>query len=203
VLIDYLLVLLWFAVRWDQLNRIYVVSMDYLLVLLWSAVRWDQLNAIQTAKPLCVQITRIKITYIIYIRIWLLYLINDSSSGRVLFVVHKLKKCSCIISKMVEENGWFMVRYMTKKRRQLLYKISVSMFESKRTCFCDVTSCAFIDENVLYTPGFSTIYPENGSRIFIRNAYQNIRRHISESPDFNTAGWRRSLEDLLQAILKK
>jgi len=35
------------------------------------------------------------------------------------------------------------------------------------------------------------------------NVHQNIRRHIPESPDFNTAGRRRRLEDILQAILKK
>jgi hypothetical protein len=33
--------------------------------------------------------------------------------------------------------------------------------------------------------------------------YQNIRRHIPEGPDFDTAGRRRTLENILQAKLKK
>jgi len=35
------------------------------------------------------------------------------------------------------------------------------------------------------------------------NPYQYTRRHIPEGPDFDTAGRRRRLEDILQAILKR
>jgi len=35
------------------------------------------------------------------------------------------------------------------------------------------------------------------------NVYQNIRSHIPEGPDFDTAGRMCILEDILQAILKK
>jgi hypothetical protein len=69
-----------------------------------------------------------------------------------------------------------------------------------------VTPCVFIDENVLYLPGFSTFYAENEAGYLFEtsiNAYQNIRRHIPKCPDFDTAGRRRSLEDLLQANFKK
>jgi hypothetical protein len=35
------------------------------------------------------------------------------------------------------------------------------------------------------------------------NEYQNIRRHNPEGPNFDTAGRRHILEDILQAKLKK
>jgi hypothetical protein len=61
--------------------------------------------------------------------------------------------------------------------------------------------CILIDGNVFYEHAASIFYPENGSRMFLRkskNVYQNVGRHIPESHDFDTAGRRRRLEDVLQ-----
>ena len=48
--------------------------------------------------------------------VWLLYLISDISFGCVSFAVHKIRKSSWIISRMVEENCWCMLRYVTPKK---------------------------------------------------------------------------------------
>jgi len=80
------------------------------------------------------------------------------------------------------------------------------MFEGKRTVFWDVTPCILIDENVLYETVSSIFYHKMEAGCSFEtsmNIYQSTRRHIQESPDFDTAGRRRRLEDILQAILKK
>jgi hypothetical protein len=58
------------------------------------------------------------------------------------------------------------------------------------------------DMNLL--PQSSTLKIEAGCTV-VRSIYiyQNTRLHISEGPDVYTAGRRRRLEDILQAILKK
>jgi hypothetical protein len=57
--------------------------------------------------------------------------------------------------------------------------------------FWDVTPCTLIDGNVLYKPATSIVYRkmETGRSLETSvNEYQNIRRHIPEGLDFDTAG---------------
>jgi hypothetical protein len=63
-----------------------------------------------------------------------------------------------------------------------------------------------VDGNVSYEPAAPFSYPVNGSRMFLRNANKYLTKY-SEShprgPDFDTAGRMCTLEDILNAIVRK
>jgi hypothetical protein len=75
-----------------------------------------------------------------------------------------------------------MVRYVTPKKEAIISKISFSMFEGKRAVFWDVTLCILIDGNVMYEAAASIFYPENGSRIFLRNLEERLSKYTASHP---------------------